>query len=168
MTTQQPQENQQLPAAGNVAIYIRSATQEKKTKERTIQQHDLIQLAHTLGFDDSRIFLFEGDNGTSGNTDIDKRVGLASIMREIAQGSIQAILVADETRLFRDVSYAQLHTFIQVCSEHNAIVYTPVATYDFSNPLHVKLFRFHCEQAFVVLKEAYKITRWTRSNHNGS
>ncbi len=148
MTTQQPQEKtQRISAAGNVAIYKRSAVQEKRIiRQKPIQQHDLIHLAHTLGFDDSRIFLFEQDNCTPGNTDIGKRVGLASIMQEIANGTIRAILVAHETRLFRE----------------------PVETYDFSNPLHIKLFRFNCLKAFEVLQEAYKITRRARSKHNGS
>ena len=170
MTTQQPQEKtQRISAAGNVAIYKRSAVQEKRIiRQKPIQQYDLIHLAHTLGFDDSRIFLFEQDNGTPGNTDIGKRVGLASIMQEIANGTIRAILVAHETRLFRDTSLAQLNSFIQVCREHHTVVYTPVETYDFSNPLHVKLFRFNCLKAFEVLQEAYKITRRTRSKHNGS
>lgn len=169
MTTQQPPDNHQLPAAGNVAIYKRSATQEKLVRKQIpIQQHDLIHLAHELGYDDTHIFLFEQDNGTPGNTDIDKRVGLAFIVQSITNGTIQAIVVADETRLFRGIDATELNYFISACREHHTVVYTPVATYDFSNPLHVKLFLFNCQQAFVMLQEAYKIMQRTRSNHDGS
>ena len=164
MITQQLPTNRQLSAAGNVAIYKRTATQEKLNQEQSPRsQHDLIHLAHELGYDDSRIFLFEEENGTPGNAPIDKRAGLASIVQAIANNTIQAILVADKTRLFRGIDYSELHYFISVCTEHNTVVYTRVAAYDFSNPIHVKLFLFHCEQAFTVLNEACKIMQRTRS-----
>lgn len=167
MTNQQQLEYLHVPKLGNVAIYKRRATQEKAEQKQT-PPHNLICLAHELGYADSQIMLFEQDSGIPGNTPIDERVGLASILQAIASGAIQAILVADETRLFRDAKPDQLKMFISVCREYHAIVYTPVATYDFTNPQHVKLFRFNCQPAFEVLKEAYKVRPRTRSKDNGS
>jgi DNA invertase Pin-like site-specific DNA recombinase len=127
--------------------------------------HDLMSIAHERGFDDPHIILFE-DNGVSGNTPIDKRAGLSSLMEAITNGTIQAVLVSDEARLFRNADAAQLTYFINVCKEHHAIVYTPLATYDFTNATHVNLFRFNCQQAFEMLQEA--IMQRTRSKRNGS
>ncbi len=160
MTNQQPTGNQQLPATGNVAIYARVATQEKRTEKQTLPPHDLMRLAHELGYEDTHIFVFE-DNGKPGNSPIDERVGLATILHAITNGTMQAILVADETRLFRGIDATELTNFIHVCIEHHAIIYTPVATYDFTNPVHVKQFRFNCEQAYQMI--ARQVMQRTRS-----
>ena len=167
--------NDQKNVCGNVAIYARVATQEKLTQgQKNRQPHDLIRLAHELGYEDSHIFVFEQDSGVSGNTPIDERVGLASLMQEVANGTIQAILIADETLLFRSAEATQLTRFIQVCVEHNAEVITPqisvipspLAQYNFSNPIHVKLFRYRCCEAYQFVAE--QIMQRTRSNQHGS
>jgi DNA invertase Pin-like site-specific DNA recombinase len=165
MTNQQQSANQpQLPAAGNVAIYARAATQEKRNKEsRQVQKDDLITYAHQLGYEETNMIVFEQDNGIPATTAIDEREGLRSLVQAIEGGTIQAVLIADETRLFRDVSAMQLNNLIRLCVEHNTQVITPELTYDFTNPHFVKLFRFKCEQAFQVLEEIQKIMQRTRS-----
>ena len=164
MTIQQPTNNQQLPLAGNVAIYARAATQEKRNQEsRQVQTDDLITYARQLGYKDTHVIVFEQDNGIPGNTAIDEREGLRSLVQAIADGTIQAVLIADETRLFRDIPAIQLNNFIRLCGEHNAQVITPELAYDFTNPQQVSLFRFKCQQAYQFLADAQKIMQRTRS-----
>jgi DNA invertase Pin-like site-specific DNA recombinase len=165
MTNQQQSANlPQLPVTRNVAIYARAATQVKRNQEsRQVGTDDLITFAHQLGYEDTHIILFEQDMGTSGTTAIDEREGLRSLVQAIADGTIQAVLIADETRLFRDMPAMQLHNFIRLCVEHNTQVITPELTYDFTNPHLVTLFRFKCVQAFQVLEEAKKIMQRSRS-----
>ncbi len=164
MTNQQLNNNQQIPIAGNVAIYARAATQEKRNQEsRQVQTDDLITYACQLGYEDTHVIVFEQDNGIPGNTAIDEREGLHSLVQAISDGTIQAVLIADETRLFRDISTLQLSIFIKLCVGRNVLVITPESIYDFTNPQHVKLFRFKCQEAYQFLADAYKITQRTRS-----
>jgi len=169
MTIQQPTNNQQLPLAGNVAIYARAATQEKRTQEsRQEQTDDLITYARQLGYENNHIIAFEQDNGIPGNTAIDEREGLRSLVQAIANGTIQAVLIADETRLFRDISPLQLSIFMKLCVERNILVITPESIYDLTNPQQVSLFRFKCQEAYQFLADAQKIMRRTRSKYHGS
>jgi DNA invertase Pin-like site-specific DNA recombinase len=164
MTIQQPTNHQQIPIVGNVAIYARAATQEKRTQEsRQVQTDDLITYAHQLGYEDTHVIVFEQDNGIPGNTAIDEREGLRSLVQAIADGTIQAVLIADETRLFRDVSTLQLSIFMKLCIERNVLVITPDSVYDFTNPQQVSLFRFKCQEAYQFLADAQKIMQRTRS-----
>ncbi len=164
MTTQQLNNNQQIPIAGNVAIYVRAATQEKRTQEsRQVQKDDLITYARQLGYEETNIIVFEQDMGKSGTTAIDEREGLRSLVQAISDGIIQTVLIADETRLFRDVPALQLSIFIKLCVERNVLVITPGSIYDFTNPQQVSLFRFKCQEAYQFLADAHKIIRRTRS-----
>ena len=152
--TNNTQAARELPRRGNVAIYARVATPAKLTQEkRPVQTDDLITLARQLGYENTHIFVFEQDSGVPGNTAIDERVGLGSLVQAIIKGTIQAVLVADEPRLFRDVTAIQLSLFMKLCFDHNAVVITPEMTYDFHIPLHVKLFRFKCQQAATSIEE---------------
>jgi DNA invertase Pin-like site-specific DNA recombinase len=154
----------QLPLAGNVAIYARAATQEKRTQEsRQVQTDDLITYARQLGYEDTHVIVFEQDNGIPGNTAIDEREGLRSLVQAIANGTIQAILIVDETRLFRDIPALQLSIFMKLCVERNILVITPGSIYDFTNPQQVSLFRFKCQEAYQFLADAQKIMQRTRS-----
>ncbi len=169
MTIQQPINNQQLLLAGNVAIYARAATQEKRNqKSKQVQTDDLITFARQLGYEDTRVIVFEQDNGIPGNTSIDERVGLRSLVQAIANGTIQAVLIADETRLFRDVPALQISIFMKLCVERNILVITPDSIYDFTNPQQASLFRFKCQEAYQFLADAQKIMQRTRSKYHGS
>jgi len=164
MTNQQLNNNQQIPITGNVAIYARTATQEKRTQEsRQVQTDDLITYARQLGYEDTHVIVFEQDNDIPGNTAIDEREGLHSLVQAIANGTIQAVLIADETRLFRDVSTLQLSIFMKLCVERNVLVITPESIYDFTIPQQVSLFRFKCQEAYQFLTDAQKIMQRTRS-----
>jgi len=63
------------------------------------------------------------------------------------QEPIKAIYVSSEDRLFRDANTVDLAYFISVCADHGIQLLTPTATYDFTVPDQVALFRFQCEQA---------------------
>lgn len=154
MQNSHPTNDPQAPVVGNVAIYARGATPAQLTKEpKQVQTDDLINLARNLGYEDTHIFVFEQDNGIPGNTGINERVALSAIVQAIVKDTIHAVLVADEIRLFRDVSEIQLSIFIRLCQDHNAVVITPEMTYDFHIPTNVKLFRFKCEPGHSVLED---------------
>ena len=71
----------------------------------------------------------------SGKTPMMSREGLRALVTAIGQGSIQSVLVADESRLF-----------LKACFEHDVAVVTSQTVYDFTNPALVTLFRSRCIQ----------------------
>jgi len=124
---------------------------------------NLITYARQLGYEETHIIAFEQDTGIPGNTAIDEREGLRSLVQAIVDGTIQAVLISDETRLFRDIPALQLSIFMKLCVERNILVITPESIYDLTNPQQVSLFRFKCQEAYQFLADAQKIMRRTRS-----
>ena len=82
----------------------------------------------------------------SGKTPMMSREGLRALVTAIGQGSIQSVLVADESRLFQDADMLQLSLFLKACFEHDVAVVTSQTVYDFTNPALVTLFRSRCIQ----------------------
>ncbi len=156
MTNQQPM-NYQLPTeqfspTGKVAIYARVATPAKIATQPT-QTNDLLPLALQLGWGNEQIILFDQDNGLPGDTNSERRKGFSTLTNAVVEDVIKAVLVNDESRLFRDTDTDQVNSFIRLCSEHDVVVITPQLVYDFRNPYLVKLFRFKCKTAYQVLED---------------
>lgn len=147
-----------LPLNGRAAIYARVASPAKTTQAQ--QTDTLITLATQLGYSIEHIVVYE-DKGVSGKQGISERGSLQKLMQELVQppteqGSIQAILVQAEDRLFRDADAVQVSLFIKICLESGVLVITPTLVYNFQNPAHVTLFRFHCEQSTIFVGRTKK------------
>ena len=138
-----------------VAIYAKVASPILCTRHPA-QTEQLLALARQLGFAERQIIIFDQDHGRQGNSGIAQREGLSALFTAIEQDRIQAILVANENRLFRDAEAIQVNAFIRLCAERTVLVITPQTTYDFTNPSHVSLFRFHCEHGYSLLETLEK------------
>lgn len=139
-----------------LGIYARQSTlyQVKNYRQSTgMQTEDLIVFAKHLGWDEDHIILFTQDLAKSGKLRIDQREGLLTLIGYIEEGKIKTVLVFLEDRLFRDETGIQYNVFIDVCKRHGVMVVTPHMTYDFSNPFHVKQFRWRCEEAADYLRD---------------
>ncbi len=143
---QNPQPTE-LPTSGNLAIYVRTAATQEAVRSSHLPHKtadDLITFAHEIGWTADHITVYE-EHRISGSAAFDKRPGFSALFEAIRQGSVHAILVSDEYRLFREATAIAVTMFIRLCQEHSVTVITPRTTYDFSNPLHVQLFRFQLE-----------------------
>ncbi len=139
-----------------LGIYARQSTlaQVKNYRQSTeMQTEDLVAFAKRLGWDEEHIILFTQDLAKSGKLRIDQREGLRILIEHIEAGEIKTVLVFLEDRLFRDETGIQYNVFIDVCKRHGVIVITPHMTYDFTNPFHVKQFRWRCEEAADYLRD---------------
>lgn len=147
-------QNQHLPLTGKVAIYTRVASPMKQT-QNPAKSEQLLALAKQLGFAEQQLIIFAQDHGKSDSSNKAKRERLIAMVAAIEQGRVQAVLVADKNRLFRDAEAIQVDTFIRLCVERNVLVITPQTTYDFTNPAHVSLFRFHCEHGYSLVENIF-------------
>ena len=141
----------------NVAIYVRTAAEQEPVRSgfsthMTIEE--LVTLACSMGWTHEHITVFD-EHGVSGNTSLEERPGLQALVKAITEGSIKAVFIANEARLFRDATAIQVNAFIRLCAEQSVLVITPQRTYDFTNTTHVSLFRF--------LVEAVSLTFYTRT-----
>jgi DNA invertase Pin-like site-specific DNA recombinase len=142
--------NTELPLQASVGIYARQSTpmQVKVHSNSTeMQTEDLVEFARRLGWDDDKIIVFTQDLGLSGRLRIDEREGLRTLVSRIEDGTIKAVIVFLEDRLFRDETQVQVNTFISICKRYGVLVITPQMTYNFNNRFHVKEFRWKCEAA---------------------
>ncbi len=140
----------ELPLRANVGVYARQSTQMQvryATNSTEMQTDDLVNFARRLGWDDDKIIVFTQDLGVSGRLRIDEREGLRTLVSHIEEGTIKAVIVFLEDRLFRDETQIQVNTFISICRQHGVLVITPAMTYNFNNRFHVKEFRWKCEAA---------------------
>jgi hypothetical protein len=117
------------------------------TNSTEMQTDDLVDFAQRLGWKDEQIIVFAQDLGRSGRLRIDEREGLRTLVAYIEAGTIKAVIVFLEDRLFRDETQIQVNTFISICKQHGVLVITPAMTYNFDNRFHVKEFRWKCEAA---------------------
>ncbi len=140
----------ELPLQASVGVYARQSTQmqvKNNTTSTEMQTSDLVELARRLGWDDEKIIVFAQDLGRSGRLRIDEREGLRTLVSHIEEGTIKAVIVFLEDRLFRDETQIQVNTFISICKQFDVLVITPTMTYNFHNRFHVKEFRWKCEAA---------------------
>lgn len=146
----------ELNTEAGLGIYPRQSTlyQVKNYRQSTeMQTDDLIAFAKRLGWDEEHIILFTQDLAKSGKLRIDQREGLRTLIEYIEEGKVKTVLVFLEDRLFRDETGIQYNVFIDVCKRHSVMVVTPHMTYDFTNPFHVKQFRWRCEEAADYLRD---------------
>ncbi len=157
----------ELPITEVLALYARQSTKNQVIKfiqSGEMQTDDLVAFAKRLGWREDLIILFienRREDGTiknaSGRLRIDQREGLQALVEQIEKGVIKAVLVFLEDRLFRDETQIQVNVFIEICKKHDVIIITPHMTYDFSNPFHVKQFRWRCEEAADFLRDYIQI-----------
>src|SRR5579859_2242718 len=149
-TQQSEWANIELPLWAGVGVYARQSTQmqvKTATVSTEMQTNDLVDFARRLGWKDEQIIVFAQDLGRSGRLRIDEREGLRTLVAHIETGTIKAVIVFLEDRLFRDETQIQVNTFISICKQYGVLVITPSMTYNFNNRYHVKEFRWKCEAA---------------------
>ncbi len=134
----------QLLLTGKAAMYTRVATHTKRTHLPLTD--NVLVLAQERGYTSEQITIYEDVGGVSGKTPILSREGLRALVTAIQQGSIQSVLVADESRLFQDADRLQISLFLIACFEHDVQLVTSQTIYDFTNPALVTLFRSRCRQ----------------------
>src|SRR5260221_6506362 len=96
-----------------------------------------------------QLTIYEDVGVVSGRTPMMSREGLRALVTAIEQGSIQSILVADESCLVQDADILQISLFLKACFEHDVVVVTSQTVYDFTNPALVTRFRSRCRQGRV-------------------
>jgi DNA invertase Pin-like site-specific DNA recombinase len=161
--TRNPWDTPTIPQDAKVGVYSRQSTLNQvkhMTQSAEMQTDDLIVVAMRMGVREENIILYLEnirEDGTmksaSGRLRIDQREGLSALVERIETDEIKAVIVFMEDRLFRDETQIEVNKFILICKEHDTLVITPHMTYDFSNPYHVKQFRWKCEQAADFLRE---------------
>lgn len=140
----------ELPLHAYVGVYARQSTQmqvKNNTTSTEMQTSELVDFARRLGWDEEKIIVFAQDLGRSGRLRIDEREGLRTLVSHIEEGTVKAVIVFLEDRLFRDETQIQVNTFISICKQYDVLVITPTMTYNFHNRFHVKEFRWKCEAA---------------------
>lgn len=160
----------ELPLWASVGVYARQSTQmqvKTATNSTEMQTDDLVDFARRLGWKDEQIIVFTQDLGRSGRLRIDEREGLRTLVGHIETGTIKAVIVFLEDRLFRDETQIQVNTFISICKQYGVLVITPTMTYNFDNRFHVKEFRWKCEAAADYLTD-YIMARLVGAKHKVS
>ncbi len=139
MLDHQSASDPQLPLTGKAAIYTRVATHIPLTD-------DVLVLAQERGYTPEQITIYEDVGVVSGKAPMMSREGLRALVTAIGQGSIQTVLVADESRLFQEADMLQISLFLMACFEHDVVVVTSQTVYDFTSPALVTRFRSRCMQ----------------------
>ena len=150
-----------FPLTGRAAIYTR--TQRTQLLSHDIQgeqSRDLVALALEIGYSSEQVVVFE-DRFASGKMALLRREAMSKLLHDILEPPpetepIRAIFVSSENRLFRDANDVDITYFIKTCLEHDVTVITPTSEYNFTNPSHVALFRFICEQAAQTIASRLK------------
>jgi Resolvase, N terminal domain len=122
----------QWPLTGKAAMYTRGATH--ATRTHLPLTDDVLVLAQERGYTPEHITIYEDVAVVSGKTPMMSREGLRALVTAIEQGSIQTVVVADESRLFQEADMLQISLFLKACFEHDVVVVTAQTVYDFTNP----------------------------------
>ena len=149
-----PEVQEMLPQPGRLAIYARVGEAARLTQQPQTDQ--LVEIAEQLGYSREQLIVYE-ERGVSGKKPISERESLQQLLQTITnppegEERIRAILVTSEDRLFRDADRVQVNSFITICTEHGVMLLTDTFCYDFTNPAHVSLFRFRCEQSTLYIE----------------
>ena len=158
--------NVQLPFFAVWGIYARQSSPAqviKNTQSTEMQTDDLIKWLYDKTLNPRKIHLFDADLGVSGTLRIDQRTGLQDLVARIAAGEIQAVLVYQISRLFRDETGVQYNVFKTICKEHNCLLVTADGmVFNFNNPMHVKMFRYLAELAAEFIPQHVKLLHQAR------
>ncbi len=142
MLDHQSASDPQWPLTGKAAMYTSGATHLPLTD-------DALVLAQARGYTPEHITIYEDVAVVSGKTPMLSREGWRALITAIEQGSIQTVVVADESRLFHEADMLQISLFLKACFEHDVAVVTSQTIYDFTNPALVARFRSRCRQGRV-------------------
>jgi DNA invertase Pin-like site-specific DNA recombinase len=153
-----------LPTDDKAAVYARTAQVLSKSGQELLDRlHSrntdvLFAVARQYGFPPENLITFE-DSGVSGMTRIDEREGLGAFVNAIERDEIKTVFLLSEHRLSRDAAIIAVNYFIELCKRHHVFVVTLTQIYDFTNPLHVQLFRFQLETAQFAIYTRTTIAR---------
>lgn len=140
-----------LPLDVMWGIYARQSTQAQlinNTESTEMQTDDLIKWLVDRGLQGGQWQLFDADLGVSGTLRIDQRTGLQELVERIKAGEIKAVLVYQISRLFRDDTGVEYNVFADICKKHTCVLVTSDGmVFNFSNRMHLKMFRFLAEYA---------------------
>jgi hypothetical protein len=131
----------QLPLHANIGIYLSSSIwiQARQTTEKF--QTLLIACAKQLGWTEDHII------------HLAQHEGMQTLLSLIERDEIKVVITINETFLFRDATPAQVKEFIRLSQEHQVIFLILERIYDFTNPMHISLFRAKSESWFRFLEE---------------
>ena len=142
MPDQQSTSEPQLPLTGKTAMYTRGATH--ATPTHLPLTDEVLVLAQERGYTPEHITIYEDVAVVSSKTPMMSREGLRALVTAIGQGSIQTVLMEDESCLFHDVDMLQISLFLKACFEHDVVVVTSQTVYNFANPALMTRFRSRC------------------------
>ncbi len=111
MLDQQSASEPQCPLTGKAAMYTRGATH--TTRTHLPLTDEVLVLAQERGYTPEQTTIYEDVGGVSGKTPMMSREGSRALVTAIGQGSIQSVLVVDESRLFQDADMLQLSPFLK-------------------------------------------------------
>ncbi len=149
-----PTWNRGLPIDSYVQIYPRVSSPEQKKNVSAEMQQDK-GFALLCGWQEERIIMETDDLGLSGQLRMEDRPAFVKMLRNIAEGTIKAVIAAQVDRLFRDRWGQEYSKFMEICYTYGVKVITPNPyrsgidfVYDFSEHWHVDKFRRKCEEAW--------------------
>jgi Resolvase, N terminal domain len=141
----------QLPVHASWGVYARQSTPAQlinHTESTEMQTDDLIDWLVKRGVPQENISLYDADLGMSGTLRIDQRTDLQRLVSDIISGTIQAVMVYQISRLFRDETGVQYNVFADVCRKNNCVLVTGDGmVFNFAVPLCIKMFRMLAEMA---------------------
>jgi DNA invertase Pin-like site-specific DNA recombinase len=141
-------------------VYPRVSTPEQKENVSAEMQQDR-KFALRCGWpDNDDIIIVENDDlGLSGQLRMEDRPAFVKMLRNIANGKVKTVIVANISRFFRRKWNDEAEKFMQICDTYEVRVVVPNASrtaikfvYDFSQRAHVEQFRRECEEAWNYLE----------------
>lgn len=110
-------------------VYVRVSTQYQVDNYSVQDQRSLASLAARYGFAEVEV---REEQGVSAET-ITARPVMKTLLEEIANGTVGAIIVSSFTRLTRDIDDIDGRIIKKTCRDHDCVIITPEKLYDFSN-----------------------------------
>jgi len=128
----QPQKIKSDHLERNALIYVRQSTiaQVRFNQESTQRQYALREKALSLGWDQSRIHVIDGDLGLSGSGRV-KRQGFQQLVASVSLGEVGAVFGLEISRLAR--SSADLMKLLELCGLFHTLVIDEDGIYDMSD-----------------------------------
>jgi DNA invertase Pin-like site-specific DNA recombinase len=110
-------------------IYVRQSTlaQVRQNTGSTVQQYDLVQRAHNLGWPDAAIRVIDQDQAHSG-TSVAGRDGFQMLVAEVGLGHAGAVFSLEASRLARSCS--DWYRLIEICALTDTLVIDEDGVYD--------------------------------------
>ena len=152
-----------------VALYYRQSDPSQVGNVSTdAQKIDLKSRLIALGWSETDVEVIDDDAGVSGQLAMSERVGMSRVIHLIESKQIGTVATVEVDRLFRDRHMIEPNRFIQVCKQHDVVVYANDMFYDFLDPVsgafQVRMFREKAQWAADYL-DTYVVGRMAASRH---